>query len=307
VIKKEYRVSDSGGAGERLDAFLRRQIPEMTRSQLRKLILQGLARTGGLAGGRIVKPAYRLKAGDRIEVEIPPSPPSGVQPEDLHLDILYADEHILIVDKPSGTVVHPGAGVGTGTLVNALVHRYPEIAIVGPEDRPGIVHRLDKETSGVMVVARTPSARAGLLEQFKGRDVQKIYLGLVFGRMPAREGTIDWPIGRHVRHGQRFSVKTRKPRTAETRYSVMREFKDTSLLEIRPKTGRTHQIRVHLATAGHPIAGDRRYGRRKRDKRFPRLFLHAHSLGFFHPATGEWVEFVSALAEDLSAVLKNLT
>lgn len=306
MIKKEYRVADSKGAGERLDAFLCRQMPEMTRSQLRKLILRGLVRISGVAGGRAVKPACRLKAGDRIEVEKPPSPPSGIQPEDVRLDILYADEHILVVDKPPGMVVHPGAGVRTGTLVNALVHRYPEVAALGPEDRPGIVHRLDKETSGVMVVARTPAAQASLLGQFKGRDVQKVYLGLVFGRMPVREGTIDWPIGRHVRNGQRFSVKTRKPRTAETRYSVIREFKDASLLEIRPKTGRTHQIRVHLATAGHPIVGDGRYGRRKRDKRFPRLFLHAHRLGFFHPATGEWIEFVSPLAEDLSAVLKDL-
>jgi 23S rRNA pseudouridine1911/1915/1917 synthase len=192
--------------------------------------------------------------------------------------------------------------VRKGTLVNALLARFPELRGVGEADRPGIVHRLDKETSGVMVVARNEKALRSLQAQFKSRQVRKTYLALVWGKMPAREGKLDRPIGRHVSHGQRMSVRTRRPRTAETQYAVLEVLPETSFLEVRPLTGRTHQIRVHMAAAGHPVVGDVLYGKRKGEKRAGRMFLHAHKLSFLHPASGERVEFVSLLPADLEAV-----
>ncbi len=203
-------------------------------------------------------------------------------------------------------VVHPGAGVRQGTLANALLHYYPELQDIGPEERPGLVHRLDKETSGVMVVARTLKAYHHLQHQFKIKEVNKRYFGLVWGKMSQNKGRITWSIGRHPKHGERISVKTRKPRSAETLYTVLQEFKEYTLLEIQPITGRTHQIRVHLAASGHPIVGDRRYGRRMIKGDCPHLFLHAHQLSFIHPEKNMRVEFTSPLPEDLKKFLKKI-
>jgi len=259
--------------------------------------------------GAFRKSSHKLRAGERVAVEMEiPEDAGGPQPEDIPLTILYADADLVVLDKPSGLVIHPGAGVRDGTLVNALLHRFPDIRSLSEDDRPGIVHRLDKETSGVMVAARSARAEAELKRQFKDREVRKVYLALVAGRMPAAAGRFDWSIGRHPKHGQRMSIRTRTPRSAVTEYAVRRTFRDFSLLEVRPLTGRTHQIRVHFAAAGHPIAGDRRYGSggREAKARFPRLFLHAHRLAFRHPATGEPVEFVSPLLAELEAVLETL-
>jgi len=277
-------------------------LPEHSRSHIQRLIKEGHIRLAG----RETKPNQSVKAGQSITVELPEPVDAVPLPEALPLPIMYQDADIIVVDKPAGMIVHPGAGARKGTLANALLHHFPEIRGIGDEDRPGIVHRLDKETSGVMVVARSLAAYGELLRQFKAREIGKIYLALVRGRLPSAAGRFDWPIGRHVKHGQRMSIMTRKPRSAITDYRVQKVFKDFSLLEIRPITGRTHQIRVHLTAAGHPLAGDRRYGSSGQAKtRFPRLFLHAHRLAFRHPGSGQPLEFISPLPDDLAFVLKS--
>ena len=299
--KREFVVSAGSGPGRRLDIYLAERLEGLTRSRIRKLIDEGQV----MVNGASKKAGHKLRENDLVEAEVGEEPSQELRPQDVPLTVLYADDQIVVIDKPCGLVVHPGAGNREGTLAGALLYRFPEISGLGPAERPGIVHRLDKETSGVMVVARSPEAYASLQKQFKDRDVRKVYLGLAWGRMPA-EGRIDRPIGRHIKHGQRMSVCTRKPRRAETFYKVLEEFKEMSLLEIRPVTGRTHQIRVHLASAGHPLAGDSRYGRRREQPKFPRLFLHAHRLSFIHPGTGERVEFTSELPSGLANILEKL-
>ncbi len=286
----------------RLDVYLTGAIPEQSRSRIRKLIDEGMVRINGKAK----KSGYKLKCGDRIavDVDIEEHGLSAPAAQAIPLEILFDDDDIIVVDKPSGMVVHPGAGNKEGTLVNALLGRFPGIEGVGPEARPGIVHRLDKETSGVMVVARNQRAYASLVKQFKDRDVHKTYLGLVRGKMSSPEGRLDWAIGRHPKNRQKISVKTRHPRPAVTFYKVLGSVGGYSLLEIKPITGRTHQIRVHMAAAGHPIAGDSRYGHRREKPGIPRLFLHAHKLSFFHPSMGKRVEFVSELPQDLAEILE---
>jgi 23S rRNA pseudouridine1911/1915/1917 synthase len=301
--KNEFIIGPDAGEGSRLDVFLTDKVPGLTRSHLKKLVAKGAAQVGGCAR----RSSYKLKPGDVVTFEYEIPSPERLQPQDLPLKILYADEDVIVLDKPAGMVVHPGAGNVSGTLANALIHRFPEIVGVGPEDRPGIVHRLDKETSGVMVVARSARAHESLLRQFRRKEVWKTYLGLVWGRIAAAEGRISWPIGRHPTDGKRISVRSRHPKDAETYFNVLRVLKETTLLEIRPVTGRTHQIRVHLAAAGHPVAGDALYGRKKAAKKFPRLFLHAHTLSFIHPATGERLEFASPLPPELEAVVEKFS
>ena len=285
----------------RLDIFLAGQLTFMTRNQVRKAIDEGGARVGS----RVGKPGAKLNLGDHIvfDYEIPALEPA-ILPEDIPLKIIYKDEDVILIDKHAGLVIHPGAGHPSGTLANALLHHFPETAQVGREGRPGIVHRLDKDTSGVMVAARSQRAFEELTRQFKRRIVWKTYLGLAWGRVLASAGRLDWPLGRHPKEGQKISIRARSPKKAETFFEVQRVFKDTTLLEIRPVTGRTHQIRVHMATAGFPLVGDPIYGRKKEGGRFPRLFLHAHTLSFLHPATGERVTFASPLPPDLEAVIE---
>lgn len=290
------------GLNKRLDVFLSERIKELTRSQIQKFIEERRVKVDGIAR----KSSYKLKSGEKVEVEYELAKPKEIEPENIPLDVLYSDDHLAIIDKPSGMVIHPGAGKSHHTLINTLLHHFPDIKEVGPEERPGIVHRLDKETSGVMVVARSLKAYEQLQQQFRKREVEKTYLGLIRGRVPEKEGKISWPIGRHVKHGERISVKTKKPREAETYYSVQKEYEEFSLLEIKPLTGRTHQIRVHMAASGHPLAGDTRYGRRKSKPSIPRLFLHASRLSFIHPETQEKVEFSSPLPSGLKKFLDKL-
>jgi len=303
VTRKTFAIRPDAGAGERLDVFLSRRVPEFTRAQFQRFIDKGFV----FVNGERKKSSLKLRAGDRVEADIEIPEPGPIEPEDVPLAVLYEDEELAVIDKPPGMVVHPGAGVRTGTLVHALLYRYPAIRCVGEEDRPGIVHRLDKDTSGAIVVALTPAAHLELKRQFKAREVKKVYLALVVGRPSREEGCFDWPIGRHHRDGGRMSIRTDKPRTAITEFRVRQSLGEFSLLEVRPLTGRTHQIRVHLAAAGHPVAGDRRYGAPKTGRtRFPRLFLHAHQLSFRHPATGARLSFTSPLPEDLRGVLDAL-
>jgi 23S rRNA pseudouridine1911/1915/1917 synthase len=287
----------------RLDVYIAAQVPGLSRAAARRLIDEGKA----LVNAKAVKAGLRLREGDRITVEREAAEPPAARPgpQSIPVEILHADKDILVLNKPSGLVVHPGAGNREGTLVNALLALYPEIAGVGPEERPGIVHRLDKGTSGVMVAARSSRAYASLVGQFKRHDVRKTYLGLVYGRVAEAEGHIDWPIGRHATKRKRISTHTKDPREAETFFRVIESLPEATLLEIRPVTGRTHQIRVHLAAAGHPIVGDGVYGRKKLSKRYPRLFLHARTISFLHPATGERLEFAAPLPAELESLLES--
>jgi 23S rRNA pseudouridine1911/1915/1917 synthase len=293
-------VGAEAGKGLRLDVFLADKLEALSRAQVRKVIDAGAVRVGSYRR----KAGYKVKPGDRVRVEYElPEPEAPLAPQCIPLKIIYADADVIVLDKPPRLVVHPGPGHPSGTLVNALLYHFPEIAKAGNEMRPGIVHRLDQDTSGVMVAARSPRAWSFLHHQFKNRVVWKTYLALAWGRVTATEGKISWPLGRHPKEGSRMSVKTRSPKRAETFFQVQRTFRDTTLLEVKPVTGRTHQIRVHLAAAGHPVCGDPVYGRKKEPREFPRIFLHAHTLSFLHPESEERLTFASPLPPDLEAVI----
>ena len=302
VPKKEFLITSLSGVNQRLDVFLSEKIKELSRSRIQKIVEEQRVRINGVSR----KSSYKLREGERVEIDFELPEPEKIEPENIPIEVLYSDVCIAVVDKPSGMVIHPGTGNKQHTLVNTLLYHFPDIKMVGPEERPGIVHRLDKETSGVMVVAKNLKAYKELQRQFKVREVEKFYVGLVWGKMPRHEGKISWAVGRHKKHGERMSIKTRKPRSAETLYTVQKEYGEFTLLEIKPTTGRTHQIRVHLSASGHPVVGDNRYGGRKSKISCPRLFLHAQCLVFFHPETKERVEFSSHLPQDLRDFLDNI-
>ena len=282
--------------GERLDSYVAGVRNDLSRSQVQRLIREGHI----LVNGRVARPSARLQRGDSIRVHVPEAPDEAVVPEDMPLRIIYEDMHVLVVDKPPGLTVHPAPGHARGTLVNALIARHPELESVGAPGRPGLVHRLDKDTSGLMVVALTQEAHASLSRQLRERTVTKVYMTLVLGYPEPPEGLVEAPIARDPRQRQRMGV-VEGGRAAATRYRTVQRYKGYTLLEVRPHTGRTHQIRVHMYSIGHPVAGDARYGGRVPFLR--RQFLHAHRLGFGLPPTGEQVEFESALPPDLEEAL----
>jgi 23S rRNA pseudouridine1911/1915/1917 synthase len=302
---------EPGEAGQRLDRAIVAALPALSRAYVQALIERGAATVNGAPA----KPGYKLRAGDLIAVTPPPPEPTSLEPEPLPLSVVYEDEAVLVLDKPAGLVVHPAPGHPTGTLVNAVLAHAPGVAMNGTQ-RPGIVHRLDKDTSGLMVVAKTDAARLDLVGQFAGRRVLKEYLALVHGYPPAT-ATIDAPIGRDPRRRQRMAVAP-GGREARTDVTTLEAFRGCALVRARPHTGRTHQIRVHLAALGHPIVGDAVYGsggalvvpqgpnRPPRRLTAPRQFLHAARLGFHLPGTGEWREFTSPLPPDLEAALAAL-
>ena len=299
-------VVPPASAGMRLDRLVA-TLPEVgTRSRAKQLVDQGLVRVDG----EVRKTAHQVRAGTKVEVDVPSPEPSRVEPEDLPLRILYEDEHLLAIDKPPGLVVHPAPGARRGTLVNALVHHLGTLAGVGDPERPGIVHRLDRDTSGVLLVARTAAALEGLARQFRARAVDKRYLAIVRGSLKPATGTIDRPIGRHPRERQRMSIRSQRGRAAVTHWTVLERFRDATLVRLRPETGRTHQLRVHLAALGHPILGDRVYGARRaassRDPASPRQALHAEEIGFAHPTSGERVVVRAALPADFETILAAL-
>ncbi len=299
--KKQFRIESE--SGQRLDVVLAQKISGLSRSKIQNLIDSGHV----TVEGKPVKPSYKLSTGEQVIITYPEEKPASLLfPQDIPIKIIYQDFSILVINKQAGMVIHPGAGNPSQTLANALLYHFPELQDVGTENRPGIVHRLDKETSGVIVAARNHNAYHYLKRQFKQRKVDKNYIGLVWGHMSEPEGELTWPIGRHIRNGTRMSVKTAKPRVAHTFYWVKKRFEKCSLLNIKPITGRTHQIRVHFATAGHPLVGDNRYGRKKDTSRAPRLFLHASSIAFAHPVTGVRMDFSAPLPEDLKEYLDSL-
>ncbi|MCL4300219.1 MAG: RluA family pseudouridine synthase [Anaerolineae bacterium] len=290
----------------RLDQWLAQSIPQLSRSQLQKLIRQGQV----LVAGQPARPSAALQPGDVVTVHLPAPEPAALQPETTPLDVVYEDDDLVVINKPAGMVVHPAQGHTSGTLVNALLARYPDLAVLaeddsGAADRPGIVHRLDRDTSGLMIVARTPAALRRLQQQFKARTVEKIYLALVFGRPEAAEGIIDVPLGRDPRFRQKIAPRA-DGKPARTHYRVIEDFGAYSLLEIGLETGRTHQIRVHLAWLKCPVVGDTVYGRKKNALGLKRQFLHAWRLAFQHPRTGETIQLEAPLDPHSQAVLGQL-
>lgn len=293
---------DPTDAGERLDRYVARQMADLSRSYAQHLIGEGLI----TVNRRPARAGTALRAGDVVAVVIPPPQPISVLPEALPLTIVYEDADLVVVNKAAGMVVHPAPGHPNGTLVNALLARYPDLT-VGGEVRPGIVHRLDQGTSGLLVVARNDHAMRHLTEQQRNRAMTKIYLALVEGRMKEPEGVIDAPIARHPHDRLRMAVMP-GGRDARTHYRVTETLGDYSLLEVRLETGRTHQIRVHMQYRNRPIVGDPLYGMRRGRANFglERQFLHAHQLGFTHPRTSTWQTFHAPLPDDLQQVLVRL-
>src|SRR5438067_4108558 len=286
-------------AGERLDVFVARMMPDLTRSRVQRLIESGHV----AVDGHPAKSALRLEPGQRVGVEIPPSVSDRAEPEEIPLDVIFEDEDLLVVNKPPGMTVHPSPGHRTATLVNAILAHCHDLSGIGGVSRPGIVHRLDRDTSGIIVVAKNDAAHNALARQLKDRSVEKTYLALVEGTPRPLEGSIEAPIARDPRNRQRMAV-IEGGREATTAYRVIERFRGMSLLEARPKTGRTHQIRVHLAAIGHPIVGDRVYGRPS--PLVDRQFLHAIRIAFTHPRSGERMEFEAALADDLARAVERL-
>jgi 23S rRNA pseudouridine1911/1915/1917 synthase len=295
---------------KRLDVFLSQKDSLLSRSQIKRLIASGKVQVGG----KKVKAGMRLKEKDVVMLELPELQKLETPAQAIPLTILYEDRHLIVVDKPAGMVVHPGAGNYSGTLVNALLHHCPDLLGIGGVLRPGIVHRLDKDTSGVLVVAKDDLSHRDLSAQFKAHTPQRRYLGIVFGQIPD-EGQIEAVIGRHPKHRQKMSVRPRKGREARTHWKVMERFRQFCLAEFRLQTGRTHQIRVHLSSLGHPLLGDPLYGGRKKLasveplvlrqglEKIRRQALHAASLGFVHPATGENLLFSSPVPADLEEAI----
>jgi 23S rRNA pseudouridine1911/1915/1917 synthase len=306
---------DESEQDRRLDAVVAAHLPNCSRALAANLI--GSSRI--LVDNQPKKPGYRVKSGEQIRGQIPAPEKITYQPEPIPLDILYQDKDVVVLNKPAGLVVHPAPGHQGGTLVNALLYHCPDLGGIGGEIRPGIVHRLDKDTSGTMVVAKNAPALESLAQQFKDRTVQKKYLALVLGTLKDHGGTIDMPIGRHPVHRKQMSTTTRKARRAVTSWCVHKRYQDITLLELSLKTGRTHQIRVHCSSMGHPIVGDPIYRPRKLFKNqkvsseiadlvksIPRQMLHAWQLGFSHPRTAEAISFESPLPEDMQALMVKL-
>jgi 23S rRNA pseudouridine1911/1915/1917 synthase len=297
----------------RLDLYLAHHLPGTSRASIKRWILSGNVRHEG----RSLKPSSRLRPGDRIVVEIPSARPSRLTPEPIPLTVLHEDEDLLVVVKPAGMVVHPGAGVRSGTLVHALLSRETGLSGIGGEERPGIVHRLDRDTSGLLVVARNDAAHRSLSRQFAGRQVGKIYRALVWGAPRASRGRIEAPLGRHPIARTRVAVRSVGGREAVTEYQTVERLEGFSFLEVRILTGRTHQIRVHLRHLGHAVVGDSRYGgsdfgrvRRPGVRRileeFGRLALHASDLEFEHPTTAARMRFHAPLPADFERLLQRL-
>ena len=292
----------SGDAGRRLDLFLSERVPQLSRTRIQELIREGNVHVDG----QIARASHRVAAGESIEIAVLPRPALVAAPEDLPLDLLLIDDDFVIVNKPGGMVVHAGAGHARGTLVNALLHRLGKLSGTGGALRPGIVHRLDRETSGAIIVARNDAAHENLAEQFRSRSVRKIYLALVHGKMPRDSGSITLPISRDPRRRTRMTAREKTGRHARTDWRVIARLDRCTLVEAILHTGRTHQIRAHFAAIGHPVVGDTLYGApqnlRAGTRNLPLLernFLHAARIGFSHPSTGAWVEVHAPLPKDL--------
>jgi len=294
----EFVVSPND-ARLRLDQFLAKQLPEYSRSRLQQLIRSGFVRLNK----QTTRPRQIVRGGDKIHLIEPPLEKIEMRPEPIPLDVLFEDDDLIIINKPTDLTVHPGAGQREHTLVNALLSHCTNLSGIGGKERPGIVHRLDKETSGCLVVAKNDIAHRELSKQFAARTVEKIYLAIVAGKLRKPTGVIEENIGRHPVQRKRMSVSSKRGRAAKTEYRVIRSSDQASLVECLLHSGRTHQIRVHLHHLGHPVLGDKIYAPRFA-KNFPRQMLHAWRLGFRHPCTGDWRSFEASLPADFNEAIR---
>jgi len=292
-------VVSANEAKLRLDQFLAKRLPEFSRSRLQQLIRDGFVRLNNSTS----RPRQIVRGGDKIELTEPPLEKIEMLPEAIPLEILFEDDDLIVINKPPGLVIHPGAGHREHTLVNALLNHCATLSGIGGKERPGIVHRIDKETSGCLVVAKNDATHRDLSRQFAARTVEKIYLALVAGKLRKPAGVIEERIGRHPVHRKQMSATTLRGRAAKTEYRVVRSSDRATLVECRLHSGRTHQIRVHLHHLGHPVLGDKVYAPRLA-KDFPRQMLHAWNLGFRHPGTEEWKNFEAPLPDDFAAAIK---
>ncbi len=292
--------ANSTDGGKRLDQFLHERLPQYSRSRLQDWIEQGRV----LVNGSPEKRSYLLKGAERIHVQPGELAPLRATPEDLPLEVLYEDADVIAINKPAGMVVHTGAGQHSGTLVNAVLHRFGMLSTVGGDLRPGIVHRLDRYTSGVILVARSDAAHRNLAEQFASRQVEKVYIALVHGRVKNDHGGVDTPITRDPVRRIRMTARLARGRHASTSYQVLNRFEKFTFLEVKIGTGRTHQIRVHLASIGHPVVGDKLYG--APPSALGRYFLHARQITFTSPGTGERITVSAPLPDDLEIHLTGL-
>ena len=288
--------------GTRLDSYLAEELEGISRSYLQKLIGEGLI----LVNQKTVKANYKVKTGDTLLVQIPEAAPVDIQPEPMDLDIVYEDSDLLIVNKPGGLVVHPAHGHYSGTLVNGLLAHCTDLSGINGKMRPGIVHRIDKDTSGLLMIAKNDLAHQHLAEQLKAHSIKRAYYALVQGVISEPAGLVDAPIGRHEIDRKKMAVTFKNSKEARTHYYVKERFAKNTFIECRLETGRTHQIRVHMAYLGHPLVGDPLYGTRKNNLDFPGQALHAYALGFVHPRTGEELYFEAPIPEHFQSVLKTL-
>lgn len=304
-------IVSAGEGAKRLDQFLANREPYFSRAALQRLIVEGHI----TVDGQVIKPSHKIRPGERIILNVPRPEPIQISPEPLPLDILYEDESVLVLNKPAGLVVHPAPGHWSGTLVNALLHHMTTsqgvLSSIGGKERPGLVHRLDKETTGVLVVAKHDEAHRSLAAQFKRHSIRRVYQALVWGKPKSAEGRIELSIGRDVKDRKKFSSRTNRPKDSLTTYKVVERYaKLAARVDLFPGTGRTHQLRVHLAAIGCPILGDSTYGGRKvktvGEVPIERVMLHACTLGFIHPVSQQPLEFHAPIPPDMAVVVEKL-
>ena len=303
-MEKHCFTADIEHEDQRIDRYLTEMLPEQSRSFFQKLIRDGFV----IVNHIIVKVNYRLKTGDVIEIDIPDAVPTEIVPENIPLDILYEDDDLLIVNKPKGMVVHPAVGHSTGTLVNAIMyHCQGNLSGINGEIRPGIVHRIDKDTTGSLIICKNDEAHRNIAEQIKEHSVTRRYVGVVAGTFSEESGTVEGAIGRHPNDRKRMTINEKNGKPAVTHYRVLQTLKGASFMECQLETGRTHQIRVHMASISHPLLGDTVYGNSKNPYKLQGQALHARTIGFIHPTTGEYIEVSAPIPEYMTELVRKLS
>ena len=303
-MEKHCFTADIEHEDQRIDRYLTEMLPEQSRSFFQKLIRDGFVMVNHI----IVKVNYRLKTGDVIEIDIPDAVPTEIVPENIPLDILYEDDDLLIVNKPKGMVVHPAVGHFTGTLVNAIMyHCQGNLSGINGEIRPGIVHRIDKDTTGSLIICKNDEAHRNIAEQIKEHSVTRRYVGVVAGTFSEESGTVEGAIGRHPNDRKRMTINEKNGKPAVTHYRVLQTLKGASFMEFELETGRTHQIRVHMASISHPLLGDTVYGNSKNPYKLQGQALHARTIGFIHPTTGEYIEVSAPIPEYMTELVRKLS
>ena len=303
-MEKHCFTADIEHEDQRIDRYLTEMLPEQSRSFFQKLIRDGFVMVNHI----IVKVNYRLKTGDIIEIDIPDAVPTEIVPENIPLDILYEDDDLLIVNKPKGMVVHPAVGHSTGTLVNAIMyHCQGNLSGINGEIRPGIVHRIDKDTTGSLIICKNDEAHRNIAEQIKEHSVTRRYVGVVAGTFSEESGTVEGAIGRHPNERKRMTINEKNGKPAVTHYRVLQTLKGASFMEFELETGRTHQIRVHMASISHPLLGDTVYGNSKNPYKLQGQALHARTIGFIHPTTGEYIEVSAPIPEYMTELVRKLS